>query len=98
SFIVIAIFAPLIAPFSPTQLDLNALDRNGLPTGPTWQHLMGIEPLGRDEFSRLLYGARISLVIGLVAVGSGLSLGLFFGSVAGYVGGFVDSLIMRVMD
>ena len=97
-FVVIAIFAPLIAPYSTTALDLNALNNQGLPTGPSWQHLMGIDQLGRDEFSRLLYGARYSLVIGLVAVTSGLSLGLLFGSIAGYIGGFIDSVIMRLMD
>ncbi len=98
SFVVIAIFASVMAPYSPTHVDLNALSANGLPTGPSWQHWVGVDQLGRDEFSRILYGARYSLVIGLVAVSSGLSLGLLFGSVAGYVGGFVDSLIMRFMD
>jgi peptide/nickel transport system permease protein len=98
SFVVIAIFAPVIAPYSPTFQNLNALGANGLPTGPSWQHWVGVDLLGRDEFSRLLYGARYSLVIGLVAVTSGLSIGLLLGSVAGYIGGFVDSLIMRAMD
>jgi peptide/nickel transport system permease protein len=98
AFVVIAIFASVMAPYDPTFQNLNALDKNGLPTGPTSQHLLGVDQLGRDELSRLLYGARISLVIGLVAVSSGLSLGLLFGSIAGYIGGFVDSLIMRAMD
>jgi len=98
AFVVIAIFAPLMAPYDPKLGNLNLLDNNGLPTGPSAQHLLGVDQQGRDELSRLLYGARISLVIGLVAVSSGLSLGLFFGSIAGYIGGFVDSLIMRVMD
>ncbi len=97
-FIVVAIFAPLMAPYDPKLGNLSLLDRNGLPTGPSWQHLFGVDQQGRDVFSRLLYGARISLVIGLVSVASGLSLGLLFGSIAGYIGGFVDSLIMRVMD
>jgi peptide/nickel transport system permease protein len=98
AFVVIAIFAPLMAPYDPKFGNLNLLDRNGLPVGPSWQHLMGVDQLGRDEFSRLLYGARTSLIIGVVAVSSGLSLGLLFGSIAGYVGGFIDSVIMRAMD
>ena len=98
AFIVIAIFAPLMAPYDPKAGNLNLLDQNGLPTGPSGQHWLGVDQQGRDELSRLLYGARISLIIGLVAVSSGLSLGLLFGAVAGYVGGFIDSVIMRVMD
>jgi peptide/nickel transport system permease protein len=98
AFIVIAIFAPLISPYDPTTPYLNLLDKNGLPTGPSSQHWLGIDQNGFDELSRLFYGARVSLIIGLVAVSSGLSLGLLFGSIAGYIGGLVDSLIMRVMD
>lgn len=98
AFVVIAIFSPVIAPYSPTHVDLNALDKNGLPTGPTWTHWLGVDQLGRDEFSRILYGARNSLVIGLVAVTSGLSVGLVLGAVAGYIGSFVDSVVMRCMD
>ena len=98
AFIVIAIFAPLISPYDPTNGNLNLLDKNGLPTGPSSQHWLGVDQQGRDELSRLFYGARVSLIIGLVAVSSGLSLGLFFGAIAGYVGGFVDSLVMRAMD
>ncbi len=97
AFIVIAIFAPLIAPFSPKQVNLNALGASCCP-GPSSEHWLGVDQLGRDELSRLLYGARFSLIIGLVAVTSGLSIGLLLGSVAGYIGGFVDSLIMRAMD
>ena len=100
AFVVIAIFAPVMAPYNPKgePNSLSLLDKNGLPTGPSAAHWLGVDQLGRDELSRLLYGARISLVIGLVAVSSGLSLGLLFGSIAGYIGGFVDSLIMRAMD
>ena len=97
AFVVIAIFAPLIAPYSPKLVNLNALGASCCP-GPSSQHWLGVDQLGRDELSRLLYGARFSLIIGLVAVTSGLSIGLLLGSVAGYIGGFVDSLIMRWMD
>src|ERR687887_266425 len=93
-FVLIAIFAPLIAPFSPREQGnlTEALQ------GPSWSHLAGLDDLSRDEFSRVIFGARYSLVIGLVAVAAGLSSGLLLGSVAGYLGGVVDSLIMRLMD
>jgi ABC-type dipeptide/oligopeptide/nickel transport system permease subunit len=93
-FVVVALAAPLIAPYSPReQLGLaNAFD------GPSREHLLGLDELARDEFSRIVYGARFSLLIGVVSVAVGLSLGLLLGAVAGYVGGFIDSVIMRSMD
>ena len=97
AFVVIAIFSPLIAPYNPRDQNLG-LVTNGCCPGPSGAHWLGADQLGRDELSRLLYGARYSLVIGLVAVSAGLSIGLVLGSVAGYLGGFVDSLIMRLMD
>ena len=97
AFVVIAIFAPLIAPYDPRQQNLD-LVTGGCCPGPSGAHWLGADQLGRDELSRLLYGARYSLVIGLVAVSAGLSIGLVLGSIAGYLGGFVDSLIMRLMD
>ena len=97
SFVTIAIFAPLIAPFGPREQNLS-LVTNGCCPGPSGAHWFGVDQLGRDELSRILYGARFSLVIGLVAVTSGLSIGLLLGSVAGYLGGLVDSVIMRLMD
>ncbi len=96
-FVLIAIFAPLIAPYSPRELNLSLVG-NGCCPGPSAHHWFGVDQLGRDELSRILYGARFSLVIGIVAVASGLSIGLLLGSIAGYLGGFVDSLIMRMMD
>jgi peptide/nickel transport system permease protein len=97
AFVVIAIFAPVIAPYGPREQNLSLIV-NGCCPGPSDAHWLGADQLGRDELSRLLYGARFSLVIGLVAVSVGLSIGLVLGSIAGYLGGFVDSLIMRVMD
>jgi peptide/nickel transport system permease protein len=96
-FIVAAIFAPLIAPYAPKDQNLLLVARGCCP-GPSRHHLLGVDQLGRDVFSRILYGARYSLVIGVVAVSIGLSIGLVLGSLAGYLGGFVDSLIMRCMD
>src|SRR5918992_939046 len=96
-FVIVAVFAPLIAPYDPKEQNLNLLV-NGKPTGPSADHLFGVDLLGRDEFSRIVYGARYSLLIGVVSVAIGLSIGLFLGSIAGYIGGFVDSVIMRLMD
>jgi ABC-type dipeptide/oligopeptide/nickel transport system permease subunit len=97
AFVVIAIFAPLIAPFGPREQNLS-LVANGCCPGPSARHWFGVDQLGRDELSRILYGARFSLVIGLVAVSAGLSIGLVLGATAGYIRGVVDSLIMRLMD
>jgi peptide/nickel transport system permease protein len=98
-FVVCAAFAPLIAPHDPNAQDLLTIAlHGGCCPGPSHHHLLGLDNLGRDELSRIIYGARYSLVIGIVAVSSGLSIGLVLGSIAGYVGGFVDSLIMRAMD
>jgi peptide/nickel transport system permease protein len=96
-FVATAVFAPLIAPYGPKEQNLDLLN-NGQPVGPTSGHWFGIDTLGRDEFSRIVYGARFSLLIGIVAVMLGLSFGMLLGSVAGYVGGLVDSVIMRAMD
>jgi peptide/nickel transport system permease protein len=96
-FVVAAIFAPLIAPSPPRAQDLSLL-RDGCCPGPSAEHWFGVDALGRDEFSRILYGARFSLLIGVVSVSVGLSVGLLLGSIAGYLGGLVDSLIMRLMD
>lgn len=96
-FVLIAIFAPVVAPYSPTDQDLSLLTQGCCP-GPSWDHPLGVDELGRDELSRVVYGARYSLVIGVVSVAVGLSIGLLLGAVAGYLGGSVDVLIMRAMD
>ena len=96
-FLVCALFAPLIAPDNPGDQNLSLIAKGCCP-GPSADHLFGVDLLGRDMFSRIIYGARISLLIGVVSVSIGLSVGLVLGSIAGYLGGFVDSLIMRCMD
>jgi peptide/nickel transport system permease protein len=96
-FVLVAIFAPLLAPHSPTDQNL-LLIANGCCPGPSREHLFGVDELGRDEFSRVIYGARYSLVVGVMSVAVGLSIGLVLGSIAGYLGGWADSVVMRLMD
>jgi peptide/nickel transport system permease protein len=96
-FVLIALLAPVIAPYGPLDQNL-LLVGNGCCPGPSAHHLLGVDQLGRDELSRLIYGARFSLLIGVVAVTVGLSIGVALGAVAGYFGGWIDSLIMRLMD
>jgi ABC-type dipeptide/oligopeptide/nickel transport system permease subunit len=96
-FVTVAVFAPWIAPYGPKDQNLDLLN-NGKPVGPSAEHWFGIDLLGRDEFSRIVYGARYSLLIGVVSVSIGLSIGLLLGSAAGYFGGTVDTVIMRCMD
>ncbi len=91
-FIAMAIFAPLIAPFDPNEI---SRARRAAPSGTHW---MGTDELGRDVLSRVIYGARISLRVGLVAVAIGLVAGTFFGLIAAYFGGWVDAVLMRIMD
>ncbi len=96
-FVVVALFAPVIAPENPRSGDLSRLGGSCCP-GPSGDHLFGVDQQGRDVFSRVVYGARFSLLIGIVAVAVGLSLGLLIGAVAGYLGGWIDSILMRLMD
>ena len=96
-FVCVAIFSPLIAPHSPTEQNL-ALIADGCCPGPSWEHPLGVDDLGRDELSRIVYGARYSLVIGVVSVAVGLSVGMVLGSIAGFLGGVADVAIMRAMD
>jgi peptide/nickel transport system permease protein len=96
-FVFVAVFAPWLAPYGPKESNLDLLN-NGKPVGPSSEHWLGIDLLGRDEFSRIVYGARYSLLIGVVSVTIGLSIGLLLGASAGYLGGKTDSLIMRCMD
>ncbi len=92
-FVFTAVFAPLIAPFDPAVGNIAASKQP-----PSWQHLMGTDLLGRDEFSRVVYGARVSLVVGVVAVFFGLVVGISLGALAGGMGGRVDTVLMRVTD
>ena len=90
---LMALFAPIIAPYSPNEIDLR-----GRNLGPSWQHLFGTDRTGRDTFSRVVYAGRVSLSVGLAAVVISVSVGALLGAVAGYFGGKIDSLIMRFTD
>ncbi|HUL06996.1 MAG TPA: ABC transporter permease [Candidatus Acidoferrum sp.] len=91
--VLAAIFAPLIAPYDPTAIDFaDKLNAPGL------QHLMGTNELGQDIFSQVLYGARTSLLVGVVVISLAIAIGVPIGLVAGYFGGHLDSALMRVSD
>ncbi|MCG9130728.1 ABC transporter permease [Candidatus Poribacteria bacterium] len=92
-FIVIAIFAPLIATHDPRHA--NIIERL---QGGSASHYLGTDKVGRDIFSRIVYGTRISLKVGLIAMVFSVGFGTLFGAIAGYYGGRLDNLIMRVMD
>ncbi|MGM0689581.1 MAG: ABC transporter permease [Bacillota bacterium] len=92
-FLLCAIFAPFITPFDPLKTDFgNTLQ------DPSRQNLLGTDWLGRDSFSRILYGSRISLAIGLISVTIGMLIGVPIGALSGYYGGRFDILIQRVID
>jgi peptide/nickel transport system permease protein len=91
--IILAVFAPLIAPYNPTHINLN-----DILAGPSGAHWLGTDQLGRDVWSRLLYGARTDLSVAFLAVISPFVLGTVLGAIAGYTGGFADAIIMRIAD
>jgi peptide/nickel transport system permease protein len=93
-----AVAAPLLAPYSPQEQMFDGLTLEGAPVPPSAQFLLGTDTLGRDLLSRLLYGARTSLLIGLVANGAAVTIGLFIGILAGYSRGWVSNLLMRFTD
>lgn len=90
---LLAIFAPLISPYRPSKMNL----RNKLEA-PSAEHWLGTDKLGRDVLSRIIYGSRISILVGLVAVGISGTIGIILGAIAGYFGGWVDAIIMRIVD
>ncbi len=93
ALVLIAVFAPVFAPHDPLRVDpIVAL----MP--PSAEHWMGTDTLGRDVMSRVVFGARISLRLGVVSVSIGLSLGVLIGVLAGYLGGRVDGILMRFID
>jgi len=98
-FIVFAILTPLIAPHDPFQGDLaNRLKPPFWMDGGNWSHPLGCDQQGRDLLSRILYGARISILVGIVVVILSALIGTFLGLIAGYYGGWLDGLISRIVD
>ena len=91
--ILVAIFAPVFAPYDPY-----AQNTENLLMPPSFEHWLGTDELGRDVLSRIIYGARISLIIGLVPTSLSLMLGILLGLMAGYLGKWVDNIIMRFAD
>ena len=92
-FIVIAIFAPIVATHDPRNADVTARLK-----GWSQEHYFGTDKVGRDIFSRIVYGSRISIKVGLVAMTFSISIGALLGVIAGYYGGWIDNIIMRIMD
>lgn len=92
-FFALSILTPVIAPYDPSAIDVGSIL---MP--PSAQHLFGTDDLGRDVFTRMLYGAGISLKVGFVAVGIATIIGVLLGSIAGYYGGVIDLIIMRFVD
>jgi ABC-type dipeptide/oligopeptide/nickel transport system permease subunit len=100
--VLVAIFAPLVVKLAgapgPNVQDRTATDMFGTPLGPNGDHWFGVDPLGRDVFSRTVYGARVSLLVGLLGTGVAVLLGVAVGLVAGYYRGWVDTLLSRLVD
>ncbi|MBW1971605.1 MAG: ABC transporter permease [Deltaproteobacteria bacterium] len=92
-FFFIAIIAPKIAPYDPGQINVEEK-----LIAPCSRHLLGTDNLGRDLFSRMLYGSRISLSVGFIAVGISIIIGILVGSISGYFGGWIDIILMRFVD
>jgi ABC-type dipeptide/oligopeptide/nickel transport system permease subunit len=102
ALILVAVLAGVItkvvgAP-APNVQQTTALDDFGLPNGPSSEHLFGVDPIGRDVFSRVLYGARVSLKVAFIGTGLSVLFGIFLGTIAGFFRGIVDTLISRSLD
>ena len=97
-FVLLAVFAPLLAPHDYATQFTNGLSDAGAPLGPNGKFLLGTDDLGRDLLSRLIFGARVSLTIGVVANGLATIIGVSVGSISAYAGGWVDNVLMRFTD
>jgi ABC-type dipeptide/oligopeptide/nickel transport system permease subunit len=92
-FILVAIFAPWLAPYDPVATNMDATLQN-----PSRAHLLGTDSVGRDTLSRIIFGTRTSLEIGLIVVAIGSVIGMALGTIAGYFGGWTYTIIMRLID
>lgn len=93
SMAFLALFAPFLSPYSPTEPNVDMI-----LLSPSSEHLLGTDAIGRDVFTRLLFGARVSLWVGFIAVGISSLIGVTLGLISGYFGGIVDEIIMRIVD
>ena len=90
---ILCVVMPMVSPYS-----YDSSDYMNMNSGPTWAHPCGTDQLGRDQFIRIMYGARISLTIGFVAAAINFCIGVVYGGLAGYLGGRVDMVLMRIVD
>jgi len=93
SVFVVALLAPMLSPYDPSFIDVEKI-----LIGPTQAHPLGTDELGRDVMSRMIWGSRISLLVGFVAVGISILIGILIGAVAGYYGGWIDDVLMQFVD
>ena len=91
--IALSLLAPFLTPYGPTEVDLYAVDQ-----GPSLTHPLGTDNLGRDVLSRCLYGGRVSLSVGFAAVGVSLVVGILYGAASGFMGGWLDRILMGIVD
>ena len=97
-FVLVALLAPLIAPYRPASTEwIDQVTPSTVP-GRSAEHLLGLDPFGSDLFTQLVYGARASLIIGVVSTALGLAGGVLLGTLAGGLGGWVDTVVMRIVD
>ena len=92
-FIILSVLAPVIAPYEIDEIDLDNIEAT-----PSTEHILGTDDLGRDVLSRIMHGGRVSLTVGIVASIMQITIGVSLGAIAGYFGGIVDSVIMRIVD
>ena len=93
AFFALSVLSPLIAQYDPGRIDVD-----NILSPPSAKHLLGTDDLGRDVFSRMVYGAGISLKVGFVAVGIAVFIGIILGAISGYYGGLIDVIVMRLVD
>ena len=94
TLLILVIFAPLVAPIHPHDIHIES----GIYRPPSTDHWLGTDSVARDVWSRLIYGGRISITVGVIAITISLSIGTFIGGIAGYYGGLLDSVLMRITD
>ena len=95
-YLLLLLSLSLLAPILP--IDPNATDVSNMSQAPSWSHLFGTDEVGRDYFIRVIYGGRVSLLVGVLAMITATTIGTLVGLVSGYFGGWIDNLLMRIVD